>query len=49
MTRTIAPQSRGNNSPPEKIPVPLTINGNETELRIAPWTTLLDALRASIG
>jgi xanthine dehydrogenase YagT iron-sulfur-binding subunit len=49
MTRTIAPQSRGNISAPEKVPVTLTINGKETQLRIAPWTTLLDALRDHIG
>jgi len=33
----------------EKIPVALTINGVETKLRIAPWTTLLDALRDHLG
>jgi xanthine dehydrogenase YagT iron-sulfur-binding subunit len=30
---------------PEKIPVTLNVNGLATELRVAPWTTLLDALR----
>jgi xanthine dehydrogenase YagT iron-sulfur-binding subunit len=30
---------------PEKIPVRLTVNGNRMELTVAPWTTLLDALR----
>ena len=30
---------------PEKIPVALTINGVDTQFRVAPWTTLLDALR----
>src|SRR5438105_9209978 len=30
---------------PEKVPVSLTINGIETQLTLAPWTTLLDALR----
>ena len=30
---------------PEKIAVALTINGVETQLSLAPWTTLLDALR----
>src|SRR5437868_14629481 len=30
---------------PEKIPVRLTVNGSEMELTVAPWTTLLDALR----
>ena len=31
--------------PPDKIPISLGINGVETTLRVAPWTTLLDALR----
>jgi xanthine dehydrogenase YagT iron-sulfur-binding subunit len=30
---------------PEKIPLSLIVNGVETELTVAPWTTLLDALR----
>jgi len=30
---------------PEKIAVALIINGAETQLSLAPWTTLLDALR----
>jgi xanthine dehydrogenase YagT iron-sulfur-binding subunit len=30
---------------PEKIAVAFTINGADTQLRVAPWTTLLDALR----
>jgi xanthine dehydrogenase YagT iron-sulfur-binding subunit len=30
---------------PEKIEVALIINGVETQLSLAPWTTLLDALR----
>src|SRR5262245_45610745 len=30
---------------PEKISVVLTVNGVEMRLRVAPWTTLLDALR----
>jgi len=30
---------------PEKIAVALIINGVETQLSLAPWTTLLDALR----
>jgi xanthine dehydrogenase YagT iron-sulfur-binding subunit len=32
-------------TPPESIPIRLTVNGAEAELRIPPWTTLLDALR----
>ena len=31
--------------PPESIPIRLTVNGVEAELKIEPWTTLLDALR----
>src|SRR4051812_24356271 len=34
---------------PEKLSVTLTINGRETQLNIAPWTTLLDALRDRLG
>src|SRR5256884_3536052 len=30
---------------PEKIEIALIINGVETQLSLAPWTTLLDALR----
>jgi xanthine dehydrogenase YagT iron-sulfur-binding subunit len=30
---------------PEKIPIRLNVNGNQMELTVAPWTTLLDALR----
>ena len=30
---------------PEKIPVTLAVNGVERALALAPWTTLLDALR----
>ena len=30
---------------PEKISVDLIVNGTETRLQVAPWTTLLDALR----
>lgn len=30
---------------PAKIPVRLTVNGKQLELTVAPWTTLLDALR----
>ena len=29
---------------PEKIPIRLNVNGNQMELAVAPWTTLLDAL-----
>ncbi len=30
---------------PDKITVSLTVNGRDTQIRVAPWTTLLDALR----
>jgi xanthine dehydrogenase YagT iron-sulfur-binding subunit len=30
---------------PEKSPMVLNVNGVERELKVAPWTTLLDALR----
>ena len=30
---------------PEKIPIALIVNGVERRLEVAPWTTLLDALR----
>jgi xanthine dehydrogenase YagT iron-sulfur-binding subunit len=30
---------------PHKISVAITVNGVETKLEVAPWTTLLDALR----
>jgi xanthine dehydrogenase YagT iron-sulfur-binding subunit len=34
---------------PEKIPLSLTINGIEMQLNVAPWTSLLDALRDHLG
>jgi xanthine dehydrogenase YagT iron-sulfur-binding subunit len=30
---------------PAKVPIELTVNGAPTRLNVAPWTTLLDALR----
>ena len=30
---------------PQRMPVTLTVNGNARRLDVAPWTTLLDALR----
>jgi xanthine dehydrogenase YagT iron-sulfur-binding subunit len=30
---------------PRKIPLSLNVNGADRQLRVAPWTTLLDALR----
>ena len=50
MTRAnTPPRSKGIISMPERIPVSLTINGTDTQLRVAPWTTLLDALRDRLG
>jgi xanthine dehydrogenase YagT iron-sulfur-binding subunit len=44
-TTTLAQQSGKAISAPEKIPVALIVNGTEAKLNVAPWTTLLDALR----
>jgi xanthine dehydrogenase YagT iron-sulfur-binding subunit len=35
--------------PPAKMPVALTVNGVEQRLELAPWTSLLDALRDHVG
>src|ERR1700735_755046 len=40
-----APPVRPTIPAPEKIPLTLTVNAIETRLELAPWTTLLDALR----
>ena len=32
-------------SAPAEVPITLTINGQKRTLAVAPWTTLLDALR----
>jgi xanthine dehydrogenase YagT iron-sulfur-binding subunit len=46
MARTNLPQRSNAVIPaPDKIPVSLTVNSVERQLEIAPWTTLLDALR----
>jgi xanthine dehydrogenase YagT iron-sulfur-binding subunit len=37
--------SRDSIAVPEKMPVTLIVNGVERKLTLAPWTTLLDALR----
>jgi xanthine dehydrogenase YagT iron-sulfur-binding subunit len=34
---------------PAKMPVTLTVNGVEQRLELAPWTSLLDALRDHVG
>ena len=46
MARTSAARVTGDATPvPEKISVALMVNGVATQLDVAPWTTLLDALR----
>ena len=46
MAQSDTPQAtRQTMAVPQKIPVRLTVNGAGVELVIAPWTTLLDALR----
>jgi xanthine dehydrogenase YagT iron-sulfur-binding subunit len=45
MGRTGPQQSHAVIPAPDKIPVSLTVNGAERQLELAPWTTLLDALR----
>jgi xanthine dehydrogenase YagT iron-sulfur-binding subunit len=50
MTRTSTAERRQSIIPaPKKIPVSLTINGIVTPLMVAPWTSLLDALRNHLG
>src|SRR6187549_3884498 len=34
---------------PSKVPIILNVNGAAKELEVAPWTTLLDALRDHLG
>ena len=46
MARTsTAPPSTETMRVPDRIPVRLIVNDVETQLEVAPWTTLLDALR----
>ncbi len=46
MARTKTPQRSSDSIPvPDKVPVSLIVNGVETQLKLASWTTLLDALR----
>jgi xanthine dehydrogenase YagT iron-sulfur-binding subunit len=35
--------------PSQKMPIALTVNGAEQSIDVAPWTTLLDALRDHFG
>ena len=34
---------------PRKIPIAFVLNGVRTQIEVAPWTTLLDALRDRVG
>jgi xanthine dehydrogenase YagT iron-sulfur-binding subunit len=43
--RTAAGPVRETVAPPDKVSIVLIVNGVETQLTVAPWTTLLDALR----
>src|SRR5215208_3062312 len=46
MARTSTARPVGETIPvPDKVAVALIVNGVETQLEVAPWTTLLDALR----
>jgi xanthine dehydrogenase YagT iron-sulfur-binding subunit len=40
-----ARKASADNSPPAPIGISLVVNGTEHQLNVAPWTTLLDALR----
>jgi xanthine dehydrogenase YagT iron-sulfur-binding subunit len=44
-TRTAGGPVRETVAPPDKVSIVLIVNGVETQLTVAPWTTLLDALR----
>jgi xanthine dehydrogenase YagT iron-sulfur-binding subunit len=44
-TSTTGRPAEGSTPAPTKFPIILNINGIETRLQVAPWTTLLDALR----
>jgi len=44
-TRTAGGPVRETVAPPDKISIVLIVNGVEMQLVVAPWTTLLDALR----
>jgi xanthine dehydrogenase YagT iron-sulfur-binding subunit len=45
MTQSGTTALAGRVAAPDKIPVTLNVNGKRVELRVSPWTTLLDALR----
>jgi xanthine dehydrogenase YagT iron-sulfur-binding subunit len=44
-TSTTTGPTRESIGVPDKLPITLIVNDIETQLRVAPWTTLLDALR----
>jgi xanthine dehydrogenase YagT iron-sulfur-binding subunit len=44
-----APAETATATPPEHARISLTVNGTSRELEVAPWTTLLDALREYLG
>ena len=44
-TETATRSPAGSHSPPDEIPVRMVVNGSAKTLRVAAWTTLLDALR----
>ena len=43
------PVRLGPTTPPDAVPIDLTINGQARRLRVAPWTTLLDLLLEELG
>src|SRR6201985_3466546 len=48
-TSTAARPSHDTIQAPSKIPIALILNGTRKQLKIAPWTPLLDALRDHLG
>jgi xanthine dehydrogenase YagT iron-sulfur-binding subunit len=40
-----SPPKSSPSAPPEKLTIHLTVNGEQRELQLRPWTSLLDALR----
>lgn len=47
--RAATQQQRPSIEPPGSIPVAFVVNGVDRQIVVAPWTTLLDALRESLG
>jgi xanthine dehydrogenase YagT iron-sulfur-binding subunit len=46
--RSVSPDEARKASPPAKRRITLKVNGAAKQLEVAPWTTLLDALRESL-